>query len=125
MKKLFVLLFVLVLSSCTASGREERFFCKKLGFDSVDGKIYITTLIATPEKESGKWEEKIMTRVATDVKEAKDILESELGNVVFKPLEEIIFGYGVEDETIFELMAFMANRVDFQLKCKVYKAFQC
>ena len=117
------ILAVLLLSSCTAQKEDDRFFCKKLGFDMADGKIYITARLSSPGKsspEGGK--DKTVTRVADSCEKAAEILEAEFDSILFKPLEAVIFGQGIDKDTLHELMARMANMTELQLKCNIYRA---
>ncbi len=123
MKRLFVLIAVsLVFASCTTQNENDRFFCKKLGFDMEDEKIYVTAQLASPGKstpENGK--DKIIVRVADSTDRAVEMLEAEFDTILFKPLECIIFGQGMDEETVHELAVRMANRVELQLKCDIYR----
>lgn len=124
MKKLFAIIIIpFFLVSCTTTDGNDRFFCKKLGFDKEDGKIYVTAQLASSGKstpESGK--EKIITRVADNADKAIGTLEREFDNILFKPLECVVFGQGVDTETVRKIVVLMANRVEFQLKCDVFFA---
>ena len=118
---IFVLVAVIFLASCTAEMQNEHLFCKKLGFDITrDGKIYITVYLTssgkdTPEKDGAK----LVTRTADDVHGAIQMLENEFVRILFKPLEEIIFGQTVDRKTERKLMEMLVNQSEFQLKCKI------
>ena len=124
MKKFLLLAAILlVLVSCTAQNENDRLFCKKLGFDMDDGKLHMTARLASSGKstpESGK--DKLVTRVADTPEKAVEMLEAEFDNILFKPLEGIVFGTTVDKATVFELVSLMVNHREFQLKCNIYLA---
>lgn len=119
-KTLAIFAILFFLSSCTAQNENDRLFCKKLGFDKEDGKIYVTALLTSPGKstpENGK--DKMITKAADTPDQTIKMLEAEFDSILFKPLECIIFGKGLGKTDINEIMVLMANRVEFQLKCNV------
>lgn len=127
MKKLVLLSCIIctvALSSCTMQKQDDRFFCKKLGFDMENEKIHVTVLLSSSGKDTPEGEEeRVLTRVAKNSEQAIELLTNELENILFKPLEVIIFGQTVDEKTVSELTAKIANRVEFQLKCDVVYAF--
>ncbi len=121
MKRLALILFcVFFLCSCTSDNSEKRLFCKALGFDADDGKIIVTVLFSHAGKDSPEKEEKsIVSRVYESPKEAVNALTADFKNVLYKPLEIMVFGESIDEKTKKDILSQLVNHSEFQLKCKV------
>ena len=121
MKRIALILsLIFFLCSCTSDNSEKRLFCKALGFDADDGKIIVTALFSHAGKDSPENEEKSLVTMAYDnPKQAGDALTADFENVLYKPLEIMVFGESVDEKTKRDILSQLVNHSEFQLKCTV------
>lgn len=120
---LIISLCLSTLISCTADNDKKPLICRRLGFDSENGKILVTAVYLNigNNTESAN-EETVKTFYAKDTEEAVKLLLTRYGDALYKPIETMAFGENLGEKTTSDLIIEILNQSDYQLKCSVIEA---